>query len=65
MIKRYLTTKEAAVYTGWSGIFLRQARSDGRRKNRTPGPPYLKNGRKVMYDIVDLDEWMLKYRKTP
>lgn len=64
MNKRFLTTKQAAEYTGWSASFLRQARCEGNRKNRTPGPPYMKNNWKVMYDIVDLDEWMLKYRKT-
>jgi predicted DNA-binding transcriptional regulator AlpA len=64
MNKRFLTTKEAAEYTGWSEPFLRQARSDGNRKNRTPGPPYIKGVRKVMYDINDLDEWLLQYRKT-
>ena len=37
MAKRYLTSKEAAAYTGYSESFLRQARSDGPRKNRTPG----------------------------
>ena len=64
MAKRYLTSKEAAAYTGYSESFLRQARSDGPRKNRTPGPPYLKSFRKVMYDINDLDAWMQQYRKT-
>ena len=44
-----LTEKEAARYTAMSCSFLRQARMDGDRKNRTPGPPYLKIGRSVRY----------------
>jgi hypothetical protein len=36
--KRGLSEAEAAEYIGMSRSFLRQARMDGERFNRTPGP---------------------------
>ncbi len=59
---RLLTEKQAAPYIGMSRSFLRQSRMNGRRKNRTPGPPFLKIGRKVLYLCEDLDTWLLEHR---
>lgn len=56
--KRGFTEKEAAEYIGMSRSFLRQDRMNGIRKNRTPGPPYVKNGRAVRYLKEHLDEWL-------
>jgi len=59
---RILTEKQAAPYIGMSCSFLRQSRMNGRRQNRTPGPPFLKIGRKVLYLVEDLDTWLLEHR---
>ena len=59
---RLLTEKQAAPYIGMSCSFLRQSRMNGRRQNRTPGPPFLKIGRKVLYLAEDLDAWLLEHR---
>ncbi len=59
---RLLTEKQAAPYIGMSRSFLRQSRMNGKRQNRTPGPPFLKIGRKVLYLVEDLDTWLLEHR---
>lgn len=59
---RLLTEKQAAPYIGMSRSYLRQSRMNGRRQNRTPGPPFLKIGRKVLYLAEDLDTWLLAHR---
>ena len=59
---RLLTEKQAAPYIGMSRSFLRQSRMNGKRENRTPGPPFLKIGRKVLYLAEDLDAWLLEHR---
>ncbi len=59
---RLLTERQAAPYIGMSRSFLRQSRMNGRRQNRTPGPPFLKIGRKVLYLAEDLDTWLLEHR---
>jgi hypothetical protein len=38
--------------------FLRAARLRGVVGNRTPAPPYLKVGGRVLYELADLDEWL-------
>jgi hypothetical protein len=43
---------EAAPYIGMSVPFLRLSRMHG------GGPPYLKIGRSVRYDVRDLDNWL-------
>ena len=50
-----LNEKEAARYTGMSRSFLAQARMDGNREGRTPGPPYIRIGTSIRYRIDDLD----------
>ena len=60
--RRGLREAEAANYIGMSQSFLRQARMDGKRLNRTPGPPFTKIGRKVLYLKDDLDAWLEAHR---
>jgi len=57
-----LSESEAAEYTRMSRSFLRQARMDGNRDGRTPGPPFLKIGRSVRYLKSDLDRWLEQFR---
>ena len=61
-MQKVLDGKPAAKYIGMSESFLRKDRSEGPRKNHTPGPPFLKIGRRVVYLIDDLDEWLEKHR---
>ena len=60
--RRCLTEKEVASYIGMSRSFLRQARMHGKRRNRTPGPPFIKIGRKILYLEDDLDAWLEENR---
>jgi predicted DNA-binding transcriptional regulator AlpA len=64
--KRALSDPEAAHYIGMSISFLKQSRMNGDRGNRTPGPPFIKIGRRaVRYLVEDLDAWLLRYRREP
>ncbi|MBM7037425.1 helix-turn-helix transcriptional regulator [Vibrio ulleungensis] len=56
--KRALTEQETATYIGMSRSFLRQARMEGHRKNRTIAPPFIRIGRAVRYLREDLDKWL-------
>ncbi|MGR5475217.1 helix-turn-helix domain-containing protein [Vibrio astriarenae] len=56
--KAALTEQETANYIGMSRSFLRQARMEGPRKNRTIAPPFIKIGRAVRYIKEDLDLWL-------
>lgn len=67
MNKRSFTEKEASEYIGMSCSFLRQDRMNGLRKNRTPGPNFVRIGRTVRYLKEELDIWLETYiveRKT-
>ena len=56
--KRGFSSKEAANYIGMSDSYLRVDRSQGPGENRTPGPPYTRKGRRVIYLREDLDAWL-------
>jgi hypothetical protein len=62
MNKVTFTEKEAAEYISMSRGFLRQDRMNGYRKNRTPGPNFIKLGKSIRYLKDDLDAWLLKHR---
>lgn len=55
---RLLSEQDASQYICMSRSFLRQARMDGNRENRTPAPPFIKIGRSVRYLREDLDTWL-------
>ena len=57
-----LTEREASNYVGMSMSFLRQARMEGNRQGRTPGPPFIKLEKSVRYLISDLDAWLIANR---
>lgn len=61
--KRAYTEQETAAYIGMSRSFLRQARMEGQRKNRTIAPPFIKIGRAVRYLKEDLDRWLDSHTK--
>lgn len=56
--KRLFTEQEASAYINMSRSFLRQARMEGPRKNRTIAPPFIKIGRAVRYPKEWLDSWI-------
>lgn len=57
--KKYLTTREAASYTGVPESTLRKFRYEGR------GPIYCKPAGRALYDIRDLDAFMESGRRVP
>ncbi len=57
-----LAETEAAHYIGMSVAYLRMDRCRGHVGHRTPGPPFLKLGRSVRYDVRDLDAWLAERR---
>ncbi|WP_117235756.1 helix-turn-helix transcriptional regulator [Vibrio maerlii] len=61
--KRAYTEQETSDYIGMSRSFLRQARMEGNRKNRTVAPPFIKVGRAVRYLKEDLDQWLESHAK--
>ena len=52
-----LSVSQAARRLGLSTSWLNKARITG------GGPPYLKLGRRVLYDRNDLDEWLVANRR--
>lgn len=60
---RALNEREASAYIGMSRSFLRQARMEGNRENRTPAPPFIKIGRSVRYLKEDLDTWLNEFSR--
>jgi predicted DNA-binding transcriptional regulator AlpA len=52
-----LSTEAAASYTGLSASTLSKLRVFG------GGPRYLKLGRRVAYDVADLDAWLASKRR--
>jgi len=53
-----MSEPQAACYIAMSRSFLRQDRMNGIRHNRTPGPRYVRIGRRIRYLKDDLDAWL-------
>ncbi len=47
---------DAALYIGMSRPWLRLQRM------KVAGPPYIRIGRTIRYDIRDLDDWLAQHR---
>jgi len=58
-----LTETDAGTYLGVSRSFLAKSRCNGTLPNHTPGPPYIKLGHAIRYDVRDLDAWIAANRK--
>lgn len=54
---RYLRPPEAARYVALSSSTLAKLRLSG------DGPPYFKAGRCIVYDALDLDDWLSQRRR--
>jgi hypothetical protein len=55
---RYLSTFETAEHIRVSTSWLAKSRLSG------DGPPFIKAGRTVLYDLNDVDRWMLDRKRT-
>jgi len=53
LTKRLLSEKETAVYLGRSVWSIREMRYAGKL-------PFVKDGKRVLFDILDLDSWIDK-----
>lgn len=53
LIKRLLSEKETAVYLGRSVWSIREMRYAGKL-------PFVKDGKRVLFDILDLNSWIDK-----
>lgn len=62
VIRQTLTESEAARYLGVSRSTLRHGRCYGSAGPRMRTPAYIKVGRKVLYQLADLDSWLNKSR---
>jgi predicted DNA-binding transcriptional regulator AlpA len=56
-LSRKLSVREAAAYLGLSGSALNKTRLNG------SGPPYLKLGRRVVYDLQDIEAWVAERKR--
>lgn len=56
--KRWADARETAAYLKLSPDTLKNKRSDG------TGPPFVRIGRKILYDLDAADVWMLRYKRT-
>lgn len=56
--KRVLSAPEAAAHVGLSKQTMAKMRVYG------GGPPFLKLGRRVLYDLTDLDRWLASHRRA-
>lgn len=57
LLKRVLSVQEAATRVGLSKPTLDKLRVYG------GGPTFLKLGRRVVYDLADLDQWLASHRR--
>jgi len=61
--QRLVSEAEAARLIGMSRQFLRKSRTNGLLTNHTAGPPFVKIGRAVRYDLTDLEKWIDAHRR--
>ena len=61
-LQNALNETETSAYIGMSRSFLAISRMDGKRETRTPGPPYVRVGRRILYLKEDLDNWLREHR---
>ena len=62
VVQNAFNETETAIYIGMSRSFLAQSRMDRFKVGRTPGPPYLKVGARILYLREDLDNWLIEHR---
>ena len=56
---RLMTTRDTAIYLSVSEAALKAWRLRG------GGPPWIKVGHAVRYDLQDVDSWIAQNRSTP
>lgn len=55
---KWLTTKEAAEYLGYSQYSMRRARMNGQKLGGKEPPPHYGEGKSTRYKLSDLESWM-------
>lgn len=55
--KRLFTVREASVYLGRSPHAIREMQWSGKL-------PYIKDGKRILFDVRDMDTWIEKNRQT-
>lgn len=58
VLQAKLTTPQAAAFVGLGVSSLEKLRGTGR------GPAFLKIGRRVLYDALDLEQWLAKHKRS-
>lgn len=56
-MEKYLTSKQAAEFLGYTEATLRYSRVNG-ELGGTVAPKHYKKGRRVLYKASDLDQWV-------
>lgn len=56
---------DAARIVGVSASSLRQGRLNGQRERRMATPPWVAVGRRILYRLEDLKEFLATHRRTP
>lgn len=56
--KRWADEAGTSAYTGLARGTLKAKRLDG------SGPPYSKIGKRVLYDLDEVDRWLRRFRRT-
>jgi hypothetical protein len=59
LARRFVRTPEAAAHIGLSAVTLEKDRVSGRM-----GLPFIKIGRVVLYDLVEIEHWLAHFRRT-
>jgi predicted DNA-binding transcriptional regulator AlpA len=54
----YFDARQASAYLGISESWLRQRRMTGNLGGQRPAPPFVRLGRSIRYNKVDLDRWL-------
>lgn len=60
-----VTEEEAAELLSVSRQFLRKSRIEGNRSGHADGPPYVRVGRCIRYDVNDLKTWIERNKHQP
>jgi len=60
--KRRVDSKIVAQYIGCSDALLRAQRHSFKRNSNSDAVPFYKIGRRVVYDLDEVDQWLASHR---
>ena len=61
-VRAALNERQAAIFLGLSESSLRKSRMNGTRTNHLPPPPFVKLGRRIVYLLDDLHDYLEQHR---